>query len=179
MSAYFKDSGRLACLEPVFEQSKVCLTVADDLQRDCPLVGVNDAFCELSGYAPDEMLGRNCRFLQPKTGAGTVRDRMRRFLNDPAQKDAKFVIPNERKDGTRFLNLVYMAKLRHARQIVGVLGSQFAIGGAVPDVSIYDRAISEDLRTIKDMIGENHLALLGSYDALASGLSIVAQAKLD
>ena len=40
---------------------------------DCPLMYVNEAFCRMTGYERDEIIGRNCRFLQgPDTDPGAV-----------------------------------------------------------------------------------------------------------
>ncbi|WP_445262078.1 PAS domain-containing protein, partial [Pseudomonas sp. EL_65y_Pfl1_R83] len=40
---------------------------------DNPVVFANNAFCRLSGYPRDEILGRNCRFLQgPESDPATV-----------------------------------------------------------------------------------------------------------
>ena len=33
-------------------------------QQDNPIIYTNPAFTEITGYAADEILGRNCRFLQ-------------------------------------------------------------------------------------------------------------------
>ena len=44
------------------------ITIADPNLPDCPLMYVNEAFCRMTGYDQDEILGRNCRFLQgPET----------------------------------------------------------------------------------------------------------------
>lgn len=44
------------------------ITIADPNMPDCPLMYVNEAFCRMTGYDQDEILGRNCRFLQgPET----------------------------------------------------------------------------------------------------------------
>src|ERR1700753_2611096 len=41
---------------------------------DNPVVFANDSFCRLSGYDREEILGRNCRFLQgPETDPADVR----------------------------------------------------------------------------------------------------------
>ena len=109
----------------LFERSNISLTIADFTQPDCPLVGANAAFLELSGYDANAVIGHNCRFLQPEGGAGPVRARMRRFLKQADELDGKFLIPNVTKQGEPFLNLVYMAKLQRDGETKLVLGSQF------------------------------------------------------
>lgn len=39
------------------------VTIADPSQPDCPLVACSIGFTELTGYAVQEIVGRNCRFL--------------------------------------------------------------------------------------------------------------------
>jgi len=49
------------------------ITIADPNLPDCPLMYVNEAFCRMTGYERDEIVGRNCRFLQgPDTDPGAV-----------------------------------------------------------------------------------------------------------
>lgn len=166
-------------LVDMFARSGVSLSIADFTRPDCPLVGVNDAFLALSGYPADEVLGRNCRFLQPEQGAGPVRGRMREFLGDPEQYDEKFVIPNVTRDGKPFLNLVYMAKLARGGRTSHVLGSQFAIDAPGRlDPALYDRALSEDLRKLSLLSRGQTWSLLGSFDVLASSHSIIARARM-
>lgn len=163
----------------MFAKSGVSLSLADYTRPDCPLVGVNDAFLALSGYTADEVLGRNCRFLQPEQGAGPVRQRMREFLADPEQMNGKFVIPNVKRDGQPFLNLVYMAKLAKDGRTSHVLGSQFGIdapGRLDPD--IYDRALMEDLQQIDVSARDAGWLLMGSFHTLASSHSIIARARM-
>ncbi|MGN3974088.1 PAS domain-containing protein [Tsuneonella sp. SYSU-LHT278] len=178
---YFDESADLPQgIVDMFARSGVSLSIADYTRPDCPLVGVNEAFLKLSGYPAQEVLGRNCRFLQPARGAGPVRRRMREFLDDPEQSDDKFVIPNVTRDGQPFLNLVYMAKLVRGGQPSLVLGSQFAIDAPGRlDPALYDRALSEDLRRLDLRQREPGWSLLGSFDALSSSLSIIARARLD
>ena len=48
--------------------SPIASVVTDARQPDNPIVAVNDAFLQLTGYEADEVIGRNCRFLAgPKT----------------------------------------------------------------------------------------------------------------
>jgi diguanylate cyclase (GGDEF)-like protein/PAS domain S-box-containing protein len=56
------------------------VTIADMTSPDLPLVFVNQAFEELAGHPAEELLGRNCRFLQgPDTDRAAV-NRMREAI---------------------------------------------------------------------------------------------------
>ena len=179
--AHFDESANVPSgLRALFERSKVSLSIADLTRPDCPLVGINQTFCEMSGYSSDDALGRNCRFLQPDGGPGPVRQRMRAFLDDPTKLDGKFLVPNQTKAGEPFLNLVYMAKLERAGTAKLVLGSQFAPGqnnALGPD--IYDLALEQDLRQLKLLTNGHNWTVLGSFDALASSHSIIARARME
>ena len=45
-------------------QTRMAQCISDPHQPDCPIVYCNEAFVELTGYPIDEIIGRNCRFLQ-------------------------------------------------------------------------------------------------------------------
>ena len=105
---------------------------------------------------------------------------MRAFLHDDLQTQARFLIPNIRRNGKRFMNLVYMSKLYRDGDVVMVLGSQFSVTSGNPrEAEIFDAALLEDLRVLKDVLSGSAMLLFGSYESLASSHSIVAQAKLD
>ena len=50
-------------VQQLVEGSPLAAVVTDPRQPDNPIVAVNDAFCALTGYPRDEIIGRNCRFL--------------------------------------------------------------------------------------------------------------------
>ncbi|KAG6852676.1 hypothetical protein C0991_009999 [Blastosporella zonata] len=95
-----------------------CSFVVVDVRRhDAPIVYCSPTFCRLTGYPENEVLGRNCRFLQAPPGSGEVRrgeprrftsqtsvDTMRKAL--VAGKECQTSIVNFRKDGAAFINLV-------------------------------------------------------------------------
>ena len=81
---------------------------------DNPVVFANDSFCRLSGYTRDEIVGRNCRFLQgPETDPATVRR-----IHDAVERveAIEVDIRNHRKDGEPFWNRLLMAPVFDADQ---------------------------------------------------------------
>lgn len=81
---------------------------------DNPVVFANDAFIRLSGYQREEIIGRNCRFLQ---GPGTNQETVR-ALHDAVDQVRPLTvdIENFRKDGTSFWNRLLMAPVFDADQ---------------------------------------------------------------
>lgn len=85
-----------------FTASPTPMVLTDPRQRDNPIVWVNDAFLSLTGYAWEEVSGRNCRMLQgPETDARAVR-RLRDAVS--AGRPIEIELVNYRKDGTSFWN---------------------------------------------------------------------------
>ncbi|NNC52582.1 MAG: PAS domain-containing protein [Erythrobacter sp.] len=180
MSAHFSIEDPLGGMSDLFRNSNISLSLADYTREDCPLIGINARFTEITGYTASECLDRNCRFLQPKGGAGPVRERMRAFLGDEDKDHARFVIPNERKDGTPFLNLLYMSKIQREGRTGLILGSQFDISSVNAYKSdAYDRALHEDLISLKLLTEKTNWSLVTSLEALASSHAIIAQARID
>ncbi|MBA3348170.1 MAG: PAS domain-containing protein [Actinobacteria bacterium] len=78
------------------------VVLTDPSLPDHPIVWANDAFFELTGYGRDEVIGRNCRFLQgPLTDPFAV-DRIRQAV--ASREHFHEALLNYRKDGTAFWN---------------------------------------------------------------------------
>jgi PAS domain S-box-containing protein len=84
------------------ERTRMPMVVTDPRQPDNPIVLANQAFLDLSGYSADEVIGRNCRFMQgPRTDPRQVA-KIREAL--AAERDATIELLNYRKDGSTFWN---------------------------------------------------------------------------
>ncbi|MEB3415933.1 PAS domain S-box protein [Alteriqipengyuania sp. WL0013] len=167
-------------IRSLFEKSRASLTIADLDREDAPLIGLNQAFLDICGYSAEESLGKNCRFLQPETGGGPVRARIREFLYESDEPEERFVIPNVTKGGDQFLNLVYMGRLnsRDGRKLV--IASQFAIDADdYTTRADYEAALESDLVNLKAIAEDSAWVMLGSYHAIASSHRLIAEARLD
>lgn len=93
-----------------FERTRMPIVVTDARQPDLPIVLANEAFLDLTGYAAEEVIGRNCRFLQ---GEGTSRTTVAEIRAAVAQhRDITIEILNYRKDGNSFWNQLHISALR-------------------------------------------------------------------
>ena len=160
-------------------QSDVPIVVADASKDDMPLALCNRAFCDMSGYDQDEMIGTNCRFMQPSSGIGPVKERMRAFLDDDAETQAEFVLPNERKDGSRFLNLLHLTKMTHPDRPPLMMGSQFDITTQDADaLRKYKTAFLRDMQLIQKAVSKDGWAMDTPNESIAESLERISQSEL-
>ncbi|MGB0452366.1 MAG: PAS domain-containing protein [Bacteriovoracaceae bacterium] len=89
-------------LKTVSSEFEIPFTVADLTQQDEPLVYINKAFEDLSGYEAKEVLGRNCRFLQTQKTNAETKIALREAINSRVSFWADIL--NTRRDGMKFWN---------------------------------------------------------------------------
>ncbi len=83
------------------------IVITDPNRPDDPIVYVNPSFERMSGYALEEVLGRNCRFLQGEERDQPALDDLRAALREG--REHRVVLRNYRKDGTLFWNELYVS----------------------------------------------------------------------
>jgi PAS domain S-box-containing protein len=106
--------------------TRMAMIVTDASQADNPIIFANDAFLALTGYRRDEVIGRNCRFLQGPDTDPIAIETMRRAI--AGGEDVAIDILNYRKDGTTFWNALYLSPVRSkAGEIAYFFGSQLNI----------------------------------------------------
>jgi PAS domain S-box-containing protein len=110
-------------LERAVTASTNSIVISDPNLPDDPLVYVNPAFEETTGYAAEEALGRNCRFLQGEDRAQPAIAELRTAIQEGRQCTA--VLRNYRKDGTLFWNeLSIYPVLDEERRVSNFVGVQ-------------------------------------------------------
>ena len=86
------------------------ITISDPNQPDNPLTYVNRSFELVTGYSAEEVLGRNCRFLQGPEGDQPTLGELRAALRE--EEDCRVLLRNYRKDGTPFWNELSVSPVR-------------------------------------------------------------------
>lgn len=93
-------------LKNIFDTSLEGVVIADIRQEDEPVIYCNSMFTSMTGYEPNEILGKNCRFLQGEDrnqpGSYIIRSAL------SAKQPCKVVLKNYRKDGSLFFNRLSM-----------------------------------------------------------------------
>jgi sigma-B regulation protein RsbU (phosphoserine phosphatase) len=117
------------------------ITIADARQKDQPIIYANAAFERLTGYRPEYVLGRNCRFLQGPDTDPRTRETIRRAVR--RAEPCTVEILNYRQDGTTFWNRLSITPVRNERgEVTHFIGVQ-------SDVTARRRA-EEELRATRD-----------------------------
>ena len=96
------DGGTENAIVQAVQHARLPLCISDPNKPDNPIVYTNSAFLDLTGYTEDEVIGRNCRFLQ---GDGTTEESLAAVRRAIRTRSVETVeILNYRKDGSSFIN---------------------------------------------------------------------------
>ena len=108
------------------ERTRMPMCVTDPRQPDNPIVLANKAFLELSGYSADEVVGRNCRFMQgPDTDPAVIAE-LRRGMAE--EREVVLELINYSKDGTPFWNQLMVSPIHDDEgNLLYFFGSQLDI----------------------------------------------------
>nr|AML77903.1 putative LOV domain-containing protein [Platanthera clavellata] len=97
-------------LATTLERIEKNFVITDPRLPDNPIIFASDSFLELTEYSREEILGRNCRFLQgPETDPTTVK-KIRDAIDN--QRDVTVQLINYKKSGKKFWNLFHLQPMR-------------------------------------------------------------------
>lgn len=133
--AFYSGTARLSkSLRTVVSVTPVATIISNPRLPDNPIIAVNQAFVDLTGYSPAEVLDRNCRFL---SGAGTehwMTEKIREGARD--HHPVLVEILNYKKCGTPFRNAVMVAPIYDdGDELMYFLGTQIEILGCEQSIS--------------------------------------------
>jgi len=121
---------------------------------DNPIVYVNRAFEEMTGYHSDVVLGRNCRFLQGDDTDQRGVEKLRAAIEN--REEATVILRNYRADGTKFMNRLMVAPLSvDEHEVPYFMGVQTIYNGEEPTDEDTQEALEEIQHRVK-----NHLSMI-------------------
>ena len=149
------------------------VVITDQTHPDNPIVWVNDYFCEFTGYSREEVLGRNCRFLQ-----GDDRDQEERYELRQAVDTVRkthVLLRNYKKNGDLFYNDLYVSPVKDndgdVRYFIGVQNDVSARVVAQQRAVEQEREIHETAENERERFGMDLHDGLGQTLAGATMLS--------
>jgi PAS domain S-box-containing protein len=177
---------KLRLLERAVTASTNSIVISDPNQSDDPIVYVNPAFERTTGYAAEEVLGRNCRFLQREDRDQPALRELRAAVYEG--RHCTVVLRNYRKDGTLFWNELSIYPVRDEDgRMTNFVGVQNNVTERVRAEEILSeirraerRRIARDLHDIvlQDLSGALQSLRLTHLRAKKSGISLDFEEEL-
>ena len=140
-------------LQLVIEASNDGTGVAEQEGDDNILIYANPAFERLTGYAVDDILYRDCRFLQGEDRDQPALQAIREAVknNQPCRQ----IIRNYRKDGTPFWNELSITPVfNEADQLTYFIGIQKNVTAEVDALQRVE-ALEAEIRELKAKLAQN------------------------
>ncbi|MEL0590288.1 MAG: EAL domain-containing protein [Planktothrix rubescens PR222] len=98
---------RLQLMERAINSSSNGIVITDATQPDNPIIFVNNGFERITGYSREDILGKNCRFLQGNNSQNAAVNELRHAIAEG--KECHVELQNYRKDGEFFWNELSIA----------------------------------------------------------------------
>lgn len=116
-------TNELNLLEQAINASSNGIVITDARQKDNPIIYVNQGFERITGYTFNEVVGRNCRFLQGDYHQQPGLTELRTALQEG--KECFTVLKNYRKDGSEFWNELYVSPVKDTQgKVTNFIGVQ-------------------------------------------------------
>ena len=111
-----------------------------------PLIYVNKAFSSITQYSREEVMGKNCNFLQGEIAYPELTTKLEMSTNLSKGEISRSLITNFKKDGTKFRNLLTLFPItRMSGKIVYYVGIQCDV---TSELTPYDHImLGEDIRS--------------------------------
>lgn len=151
------------------QQSQHSFVITDPSLQDNPIVFASDDFLTLTGYSREDVLGRNCRFLQGVETNKEKLDQLQKGL--AAGDDVSVTLVNYTADGTPFWNKLFIAALRDAQNnIVNFIGVVVKVASPEHGDPEFGKCIGENEKETTldnqcDDVDANDKSIAGAVDA--------------
>lgn len=155
--------------------SQHSFVITDPSLNDNPIVFASEGFLKMTGYSRDEVLGRNCRFLQ---GKETSKEKVKQIEDGIAKgDDVTVTFVNYTADGKPFWNKLFIAALRDIdNNIVNYIGVSVKVAAPAPGDPEHGKVLTppkeEGVDDLDDNEAENAVDAIG--DAVSAAVAAAA-----
>nr|AML76570.1 putative LOV domain-containing protein [Posidonia australis] len=156
------DGGFAFSIGSMLQSGSCGFVVSDALEVDNPIIYVSKSFEKVTGYRAEEILGRNCRFLQCRGPYAqrrhplvdsTVVSEMRRCLDEGIEFEGELL--NFRKDGSPLMNNLRLTPIYDDDTITHVIGIQFFTEANVDLGPFPGLIVKESMRTSEHFVADH------------------------
>ncbi|ETI22710.1 hypothetical protein G647_06786 [Cladophialophora carrionii CBS 160.54] len=128
-----------------------CFVLTDPAKADNPIVYASDGFVKVTGYARNEIIPRNCRFLQCRNTDASAVKRLREAIR--TRQESVELLLNQKKSGEPFWNLLYTTPLSDAvGNVVFFLGGQINCSTTIHSASDVLKVLAQTNDTDEDAV---------------------------
>ena len=151
-------------LERAIGASSCGITITDMRHPSQPLIFVNAAFERITGYSCEEVIGKNCRFLQGPDRQQSALIELRAALKQGTA--CSVILQNYRKDGTPFWNELILSPVFDA---AGALTHFIGVQTDITRRKCAEEEILQANSILEQKVQERTRELEQAYDATLEG----------
>ncbi|WP_413164225.1 EAL domain-containing protein [Capilliphycus salinus ALCB114379] len=141
-------------MKRAIDSSNNGIVITDPTQQNNPIIFANSGFEKITGYSPQEVLGKNCRFLQGENRDNLSFETIRQAILEG--QSCNMVVQNYRKDGTAFWNELSISPVYNPK---GYLTHFIGIQSDITERKYYELALakkSQDLTNFLSSLKDLH-----------------------
>jgi PAS domain S-box-containing protein len=160
---------QLELRDRIIETTLNGVVITDATAPDLPVVYVNPAFEQITGYRMAEVIGKNCRFLQGPGTDGREIEKIRQALG--REEAVNVVVRNYTKQGDVFWNDLHIAPIRDSR---GRLTHYVALQNDITETMQAQHTLADREAFWRTIIDSTHDAIIvtdeeGSIESFNAG----------
>jgi PAS domain S-box-containing protein len=160
--------------ERAITASRNGIIIVDARLPDNPTIFVNPAFEKMTGYSAQEVLGKNCRFLQGQENAQVGLQSLRQALKSGSS--CKVILRNYRRDGSPFWNELNISPIQDDQgQLTHFIGIQQDVSARIQS----EESLKESLREKEILLKEIHHRVKNNLLVVSSLLNWQSEATQD
>lgn len=149
-------------LHVALEQTKVCVVITENISISSnPLIYINRAFMDLTGYEKDEVIGKDCRFLNNEYTDKKSLDIIKNAIQNG--EPCKLVLRNFKKSGSMFLNELSISPVYDGEKVTHFIGVLNDVTNQVRNeqkIKTLNQILFEKNQLLKDQVFIDHLTQL-------------------